>query len=145
MQRVIKKNLNSILINPRQWSLSSSVKRGLYQIEITLFLGYFISYYYVSFLVLKTKKLIKGFENVLNSFQLYCCTVWFSFWLNVSNKHILKHAQLRAESDRLGCLSSTDVWTWENQPHGDSESSRLNGVAVIAKTHIHTHPHTSIL
>ena len=34
-----------------------------------------------------------------------------------------KQAQLRAEADRLGCLSSTDVWTWDNQPHGDSIQS----------------------
>ena len=37
------------------------------------------------------------------------------------NKYI--QAQLRAEADRLGCLSSTDVWTWDNQPHGDSIQS----------------------
>ena len=35
----------------------------------------------------------------------------------------LKQAQLRAEADRLGCLSSTHVWTWDNQPHGDSIQS----------------------
>ena len=34
-----------------------------------------------------------------------------------------KEAQLRAEADRLGCLSSTDVWTWDNQPYGDSIQS----------------------
>ena len=34
-----------------------------------------------------------------------------------------KQAKLRAEADRQGCLSSTDVWTWDNQPHGDSIQS----------------------
>ena len=32
-------------------------------------------------------------------------------------------AQLRAEADRLGCLSSTDVWTWDNQLHAYSIQS----------------------
>ena len=34
-----------------------------------------------------------------------------------------EQAQLQAEADRQGCLSSTDVWTWDNQPHGDSIQS----------------------
>ena len=34
-----------------------------------------------------------------------------------------RQAQLRGEADRLGYLSSTDVWTWDNQPHGDSIQS----------------------
>ena len=36
---------------------------------------------------------------------------------------IKKQGQLRAEADRLGCLSSTDVWTRDNKPHGDSIQS----------------------
>ena len=49
--------------------------------------------------------------------------------ITVMNGHVckfnseIKQAQLRAEADRLGCLSSTDVWTWYNQPHGDSIQS----------------------
>ena len=35
-------------------------------------------------------------------------------------KKTYKQAQLRAEVDRLGCLSSNDVWTLDNQLHGDS-------------------------
>jgi len=34
-----------------------------------------------------------------------------------------QQAQLRDEADRLGCLRSTDVWTWNNQLHGDSIQS----------------------
>ena len=36
---------------------------------------------------------------------------------------IIEQAQLRVEADRLGCLRSTDVWTWNNQLHGDSIQS----------------------
>ena len=39
-------------------------------------------------------------------------------------KHLkIRQAQLRAEADRRGFLSSTDVWIWDNQPHGDSIQS----------------------
>ena len=38
-------------------------------------------------------------------------------------KQKTEQAQLRAEADRLVCLRSTDVWTWNNQLHGDSIQS----------------------
>ena len=51
------------------------------------------------------------------SARSWACFYFFLF------KRYNKQAQLRAEADRRGFLSSTDVWIWDNQPHGDSIQS----------------------